>query len=60
MESGHALVVEWDFATDKDIKNDAETPNVNFGTGVDLGVKQFGCRKVQAATECAEVVLGIK
>ncbi len=39
MQCGHALVVEWYLATYENIEYDAETPNVDLGTGVDLGVE---------------------
>ena len=35
----HALIVKGDLATDKDVEDDAETPYVDLGTGVNFGVQ---------------------
>jgi len=39
MKSGHALIVKGNLSADKHIKHDSETPDINFRTGVDFGVK---------------------
>lgn len=51
MEGGHALVIERDFAADKDIEHNPKTPNINFRAGVDLGVEKFRGGKIKRATK---------
>jgi hypothetical protein len=59
MESGHALIVERDFATYENIEDDAETPDVDFWAGVDLCVEQFRGGEVEGTTECGKMSEGI-
>ena len=44
MQSGHALVVEWHLSAHQHVQNDAKTPHINFGTGVDSCIEELrGC-----------------
>jgi hypothetical protein len=58
MQSGHALVIEWNLSTDEHVENDAETPYVYFWPSIFSGLEQLGSGKVVAATKCLEVALG--
>ena len=50
----HALIIEWYFAADQHVQYDAETPNIDFRSGVLTGLQQFWCCKIQASTESFE------
>lgn len=56
MQLWHTLVVEWYFSANKNIKDDAETPNVYFGPSILLCLEQFGGGKVKTSTERLELV----
>jgi hypothetical protein len=58
MQLRHALIVKRHFTAHQDIKDDAETPYVDLGPGVLLGLQEFGCGKVQAPAECLELAPG--
>lgn len=61
VEGGHALVVKGHFAADKHIEDDAEAPEVDFGSGVRFGVEELWGGKVEGAAERGELgVLGVE
>jgi hypothetical protein len=47
------LVVKQDFATN--IQYHTKTPNIDFWVHVDLGIENFGCRKVGGPAKSGEV-----
>lgn len=49
------MIVEGDLAADEDVENDAEGPDVDFRTGVRLGIQQLGRCEVEGATEGGEI-----
>lgn len=51
MQLRHALVIERHLATDQNVENNTETPNINFRAGVLPCLEQFGGCKVQTAAE---------
>jgi len=55
MQRRHALIVEGHLAANKDVEHDAETPNVDLGTGVGLGVEEFGGGKIEGTAEGGEM-----
>jgi len=54
----HALVVKGHLTAHKDVEDNAETPNIDFGASVLLGLEQFWSGKVQTSTKCLELVSG--
>lgn len=55
VQLGHTLIVKRNLAADQDIEDNAEAPNVNFRTGVLLGLQQLWRCEVQATTKGFEV-----
>ena len=55
VQSGHALVVERNFAAHEDVQDDAERPHVDLGASVRLGVEELGRGKVERAAERRQV-----
>ena len=51
MQGWHALIVEGDLPTDEDVEDDSETPDVDFGTGVETSVEEFGGGEVERTAE---------
>lgn len=51
MQGRHALIVKRDFSTDENVKNDAEAPYVDFGSGVGAGVEKLWSSKVEGTAE---------
>jgi len=51
MQLRHTLVIERHLATDQNVENNAETPNIHFGARVLPCLEQFGGCKVQTAAE---------
>ena len=60
MKCWHTLVIKRNLAADKDVKNNAETPNVHFRSRVSSRLKKLWCGKVQTATERFEVAAWCK
>jgi hypothetical protein len=58
MQLRHALVVKGHFAAHQDIKDDAETPHVDLGPCVLLGLQEFRRGKVQTPAEGLELAAG--
>lgn len=59
MKSWHTLVVEWNFATYKDVKNDAKGPNIYFWTRIYLGIQELWRGEIKGTTERGQMVGGI-
>lgn len=55
MERRHALVIEGYLSTNKDVQHNAKTPHVDFGTGICLGLQQFGGGEIQTSAEGLEM-----
>lgn len=51
MQLRHALVIKRYLSTDQDIKDNTKTPNINFGSRILSGLKQFRSCKIQTTTE---------
>ena len=60
MELRHALIVKGDFATNKDVQDDAKTPDIDFRTSVLSSLQEFRGSKVQASAEGFEEAPGRK
>ena len=56
MQCWHALIIKRDFATDQNIEHNSEAPDIDFGTGVNLGVEQLGSGEIQGTAECRQMV----
>ncbi len=55
MQRRHALIVEWDLATNEDVEDDAEAPHVYFRASVGPGLQELRGGKIQAAAKGLEV-----
>jgi len=60
MQLRHTLVVERYLATDKDIQNNAKTPDINFRAGISFCLQKLRCSEVKRTTESLEKALGRK
>lgn len=58
VQGRHGLIVEWHFATDQHVENDAKAPHVDFGPSVDFGVQQLWRSKIQRPAEGGKVRMG--
>lgn len=56
MKGGHALIVEWHFATYKNIEHHTETPYVDLRTSIHFRIEEFWSCEIEGATKCCEVL----
>lgn len=59
VQGGHVLIIKGDLAADEDVEDDAKGPDVDLWAGVDFGVEELGCGKVEGATKGGEVGSGV-
>lgn len=58
MQCRQTCIIKRHLAAYEDIKNNTETPNIDFGTGIMPCLQQLRCSEIQGPTERAQQSLG--